>query len=60
MSGCLTNAHIQDKESLKMDVSDPPDCQLHRLPNYSRLFSLTEIKVEVVQLLSAGKGQPSL
>ena len=40
-----------------MSASDSLDCQLYWLPNLPRLFSSREIRIEVVQILSSGKGQ---
>lgn len=35
------------------------DCKTHLLPNSARLFSSSEFKIEVIQFLPAGKGQPA-
>ena len=42
-----------------MEKLEPPDCKTHLLLNGARLFSSTEFKIEVVQFLPAGKGQPA-
>ena len=42
-----------------MGELDPPDYRTHLLPNSARLFSSSDFKIEVIQLLPAGKGQPA-